>query len=283
MYELGQGQMGVEEPPSQLQPALSWCKGKEAPFSVSQGCSSGPTPLVTGHRAQLLHSHPEGLCAVAAPSLPPRQWPLVTGEAAEAQQMLAPCFRNRFASWPVAPVGLHSGMAPGHALQRKAEREGISLSSEHWTSTEEAGLPMFPSEALSPCAQRGSCRTLPSSLLGAPFPAAIGLIRGRDWPHVPIGRWLGAEEEQAGKGDLRPILKLHWDCPLIWKWRNHSFIQILVPWESNSIHVQTGRSGHPLLLNSAAWGISWEGAHADIGITIRILWCKEEECVHFSH
>lgn len=80
MCELGQGQMGLEEPPSQLQPALSWCKGKEAPFSPSQGCSSGPAPLVIGHRAQLLHSHPEGLCAVAAPSPPPRQWPLVQGK-----------------------------------------------------------------------------------------------------------------------------------------------------------------------------------------------------------
>lgn len=121
--ELGQGQMPLWRnlPPNSCQDALRRCKGREAPFSMSQGCSSGPNSSAAILGASVLWHRP----------LLPRQWPSVTGEAAGAQQVPAPCFSNHFASWSVAPVGLHSGMAPGHALQRKAEQEGIGVSSEH--------------------------------------------------------------------------------------------------------------------------------------------------------
>lgn len=48
-------------------------------------------------------------------------------DAAEALQAPASCFSNHFASWPVAPRGLHSGMAPRHALPKQAEQEEVKV------------------------------------------------------------------------------------------------------------------------------------------------------------
>lgn len=53
--------LSAEEPPSQ--PLPKWMqqrKGREAPFSTSQGHSSGTESSVTGCGAQGLHSHPGG-------------------------------------------------------------------------------------------------------------------------------------------------------------------------------------------------------------------------------
>lgn len=106
--------LSVEKPLSQLQPRWNEILWKQ---NITKGKHLSPRPQVV-HRCRHLQSCPGDLSAFPQPH--PNSY---RGSRESPQVWLAPRFSSHLARWPMVPVGLHSGMAPEHALLKKTVPE----------------------------------------------------------------------------------------------------------------------------------------------------------------